>query len=526
VASTETISWAEGSFPFVGGVTSESDNGVANNYSLQMNTNQFSTPICRTSRNSNCIGWEQFLYATNHGGFIQHWVYNYGAANVCPSAAWKYGGGGCYRNSNTVPIPVQPITNLADVSMTGIAGSADRLTISVGDVIYTVSQQPSLLGLAAGWNAVEFNVFGNANKTQAVFNGATAADPFGGSTIVVQTLIDSIPPTTIAPTCIASGTTGESNNLNLVGSCVPFAFAGSVPGVQFEESNSIAASQNQLVLPLEPVDPNWSMVAHPFDGIVAGRDADGTPLVPCRVSAGPSGLQVGKTRADWNYCDYSYGGGEQQAVPYETLVAGWTDDIGGNVPNNAFAFGSDGSGGPALYPCRAYLNGNGYQLGKARPGLTGCNIPYGGSEQTATYYQALTTALPLTTQSVDGAPPPAGALVGGYDSDGAPLYVCQAMFNGGFIPGKTRSSWTTCDVSWGGQEHQVLSYNVLVPKLTSLSLAPFQAGTDANGSALGICSASYQNSQQVGKYLSGGNCNFGFGGGEVSLSSGYQVLAF
>ena len=73
------------------------------------------------------------------------------------------------------------------------------------------------------------------------------------------------------------------------------------------------------------------------------------------------------------------------------------------------------------------------------------------------------------------------------------------------------------------------SYNVLVPNFEfpvptltpeALLRPPFQAGSDTNGSPLGICRAYYKNSEQVGKVLSNDNCNFGFGGGEVSLLLG------
>jgi hypothetical protein len=44
------ISQAVGSFDSVTGVTSESGAGKANAYSLQLNTNQFYTPLCNGAR--------------------------------------------------------------------------------------------------------------------------------------------------------------------------------------------------------------------------------------------------------------------------------------------------------------------------------------------------------------------------------------------------------------------------------------------------------------------------------------------
>ncbi len=130
-------------------------------------------------------------------------------------------------------MPAEPITNLASLTMTGTAGSSDAVTMTTGNgTLYSMSQA-SVLGLSAGWSTAEFNVFGNANGTEAVLNN--------GASIVVQTLTDSVSPTTNAPTCSSAGFTGETNNLNLVaGSCC--AFGGDVPGIQFTESNVSGAT--------------------------------------------------------------------------------------------------------------------------------------------------------------------------------------------------------------------------------------------------------------------------------------------
>lgn len=43
-------------------VTSESDPGGANDYSVQLNSNFFFTPACNGQ--TGCLGWEQFVYST------------------------------------------------------------------------------------------------------------------------------------------------------------------------------------------------------------------------------------------------------------------------------------------------------------------------------------------------------------------------------------------------------------------------------------------------------------------------------
>jgi hypothetical protein len=127
--------------------------------------------------------------------------------------------------------------------------------------------------------------------------------------------------------------------------------------------------------------------------------------------------------------------------------------------------------------------------------VSGTAISPTSGEQYIGRYQVLTSTLPLVSELVNSAAPPSNALVGGYDSDNAPLYVCQAQFGGGLIPGKTRSNWKNCDVSWGGSEHWVSSYYVLVPQFKAPGTI-FKAGTDSNGSVLGVCNAFYQTSQE------------------------------
>lgn len=272
-----------------------------------------------------------------------------------------------------------------------------------------------------------------------------------------------------------------------------------------------------------PPEANWSTEGHPFDAVRAGTDSDGTSLYPCRALY-QGGLHPGKTRSNWSFCDIGYGGQERAVQPYESLVPFWMEAVNGTMPRGAMPFGNDGSGGPTLYPCRAYMDGKGLQLGKFRPEFGGCNIPYGGREYGVTRYQVLTTTLPLITQTLQSEKPNSAHLVGGYDSDGSPLYVCQAEYNGGLVPGKTRANWNYCDVAWGGSEHAVQRYNVLLPKFKTPD-NPFPAGYE-NGAVLGICRTAYSSGIQVGKYLGSGRCNFGYGGSEVSSSSNYNVLSF
>jgi hypothetical protein len=527
-----------------------------------MNSNYISYPNQSSSPcaggDAGCLGWAQFAYSSERGGdsthggaWIEYWLIGYGSCTdptkistctrqTCPQgwgtqpgnipyimtnpASKFYGKTGCVFDTGATVLPKIAATDLSRVTLTGTTSSGgDSVLMTVGGTIYAHGQSAgpngqsgSPVNLSSYWNTTEFNIFGS---------GGGNAYPFveNNVSLVVQILTDSAT-TSAAPTCGGSSFTGESNSLTLVpNSCCPISGTGTTPGIQFMESN--LSSPTKQGCPLLAPDPNWTFLSHPFDAIITGTDVGGTPLNSCRILYPGGNLQIGKTRGDWTSCDIGYFGKEIYWQPYETLVASWVDASNGYVPTGALPFGTDGSNGPTLYPCRAYLDYEGFQLGKVRTGLGGCSIPYAGQEHYVTNYQVLTSTIPLKIQSVSSTTPPSGALVGGYDSNNAPLVVCQAQYGGGLVPGKVPSGWSSCVVSYGGTEHYVSTYNVLVPNFKSPPVTAYKAGTDWNGNALGICNASYNGSTQVGKYLSNGYCNFGYGGSEVSLSSGYQVIS-
>jgi hypothetical protein len=112
----------------------------------------------------------------------------------------------------------------------------DGVYLAAGGNMYGMSE-PSALQLGSYWQTAEFNIFGAGGGSQAVFNP--------GSTIVVQTLIDSATPTSTPPRCSFDVQTGEGNNLTVlngfsgtVDSCYPIG--GCFPGIQFMESKCCA----------------------------------------------------------------------------------------------------------------------------------------------------------------------------------------------------------------------------------------------------------------------------------------------
>jgi hypothetical protein len=220
------ISYAQGSFPKVKGLKTENDEGRANTYSLQANSNFMSgSQACDGAANpSKCLAWEQFVYSSGEGaGFMQYWLIDWDT--TCPSG-WNSFSGDCYKNSSAVHVPLQVIKQLKNLKLSGqaVENGVDTLVLTTKTNAYSTTGNDTVVYLASGWNAVEFNIIGDGGGSEAVFNTGTS-------------LSDEIVLTdgqTTAPTCQPhDGTTGETNNLNL-GSCT--ASGGSSPSVEFTES--------------------------------------------------------------------------------------------------------------------------------------------------------------------------------------------------------------------------------------------------------------------------------------------------
>jgi hypothetical protein len=219
------VSFAEGGFHDVTGVKSEyvvkRKHHRANVYSLQLNTQFFSTEACKSLGSpypKKCFGWEQFAYDTGRpvGVFIEYWLADFGPLGTkCPSGWHKYvakaqGEVNCWINSHLLPTPVEPITSLGTLRLLGAAAyssrSQDFAELIVGySTVYYVAGQNWFPDLNSEWQDAEFNILGDCCGDQATFNA--------GSTIVVRTQVDS--GATMAPTCGSQGFAAESNNLFL-----------------------------------------------------------------------------------------------------------------------------------------------------------------------------------------------------------------------------------------------------------------------------------------------------------------------
>jgi len=231
---TANTTTAEGSFDSVAGVTGENDGGNANVFSLQLNTNTFTTSACNASPvPASCRGWEQFIYSNSGAAFIQYWMLNFGPGGTACPAGWNsFSFTGqtevfCFTNSaHAAAVPVQTIASLGQMKLDGLVG--DSVSLTIGATVFSATGDDHFPDLTNGWRLSEFNVFGDFNGTQAAFNN--------GSTIVVRTAMDSGTPA-VPPTCSQQGFTGETNNLTLV-SAPTMAPDVVLPSIIFTESNA------------------------------------------------------------------------------------------------------------------------------------------------------------------------------------------------------------------------------------------------------------------------------------------------
>jgi hypothetical protein len=257
VASTSPtglISKAVGSFDSVMGVTSifSPPPGVGP-FSLQLNSNKFPTAACMGQ--SGCLGWEQFvvdmgpnLSTLVPSVYIQIWLV--GFQGLCPPGWFTSPGRGCYRNSDGTPIPLLYLFSqslnqiLSSVILIGRTGATtDTLIFSTTGGDLNAVGAENIVNLQPNWQEAEFNLFGDSNASNAVFNNNTF-DTL--STIVVRTAIDD--GTTNAPSCsplpppVVPGFTAETNSLTLLPNCCPVSVPE--PAIVFTESDVPGATSS------------------------------------------------------------------------------------------------------------------------------------------------------------------------------------------------------------------------------------------------------------------------------------------
>lgn len=240
---TGAISAVEGTFVSVSpGITesgpiANSGSAISDAYTLQINTNQFSSSVCAGSPNPKCKGWEQFVYVNDifsHFVFIQYWLIKYNT--TCPSSSWtQFSFNGytdiyCYQSTTTASLPSgQPASNFGNMTLAAaVSPSSDQTIITAGSDMAT-KVGVNAVAASAGWTDAEFNVFGDGGDSA----GGGQAGFGANTTLVVRTTVHN--GTENAPTCQLESFTGETNALTLVG-MAPIGIQPA-PAIEFTESN-------------------------------------------------------------------------------------------------------------------------------------------------------------------------------------------------------------------------------------------------------------------------------------------------
>jgi len=240
-----SITSATGSFPSESsGVTETGLTGgigpvAPNMYTLQLNTETFTTPACKGGGPS-CLGFEQFVYDTSTNTVaIQNWLNEYDAP--CPSAAWTedplYGHIYCFIDSPGAgaltalgPTAGQLASDMVTITGSATGGGMDTMVMTDGGSAVGNNTQPdSVLNLAGHWDGAEFNIFGDGFGTEATFSAGTNL----GVGLAVHL-------TGGTPYCADTSYTGETNNLNLQPD--PVLSGGPAPSMAFGEASSAAGA--------------------------------------------------------------------------------------------------------------------------------------------------------------------------------------------------------------------------------------------------------------------------------------------
>jgi hypothetical protein len=214
-------------------------------FSVQLNTDYFQSSACASAADpSACTGWEQFIYSvpgsSSQGSvFIEFWIVNYG--KNCPSGqSWHQVGSGanisCWKNSTAVSTPSHSPTIL-DNENTHVLGyisgpTHEGVTVILAGTAYSHVAGSNLYP-SGQWHYAEFNVWGYANSSEALFGPGVQLSP---------TMYSDDPYTsTLCVQDFGGGGnyysyTGESNNFNANFGCYNYLPTGG-PGISFDENN-------------------------------------------------------------------------------------------------------------------------------------------------------------------------------------------------------------------------------------------------------------------------------------------------
>ena len=254
-----TITSAVGSIPSVSGGATEEDEGTAEKFSLQMNSNTFSGAT-ECGAIPGCEGWEQFVYSSSWNQvFIEFWLINHQKpkeGNECPKGwSWlgpqkepelEYLEGDCNLKSELTTLPggALKVSGLTGTTLEGRAnsGGLDSVVMITGGGSAVATGAANLLNLDKGWTIAEFAVIGDFNGTKADFSSNT--------TMTVNTGIRPSTLSDAAPLCVNTSFTAESNNLTAEGT--PSLSPQPFPTVSSQQTNGAATPASCATYGISP----------------------------------------------------------------------------------------------------------------------------------------------------------------------------------------------------------------------------------------------------------------------------------
>jgi len=186
--------------------------------------------------------------------------------------------------------------------------------------------------------------------------------------------------------------------------------------------------------------------------------------------------------------------------------------------------------GDALYVGRTYHNGD-MLPAKVIPSKQVAYVAWGGQEIAKHDVEVLTGHHYCWIPSANGEVPP-HALTVGQTADGEPLYVGRGHWNGSLTPGKVHPSHGCLYIPFGGGEHRLEQYEVLVQPETWVSssgsnIVPgtIHAGTDADGDAIYVGRAYHEGDLLPAKVIPNKGCAYVAYGGAEHLKHDFELLA-
>ncbi len=263
-----TITSAIGSIPSVTPGATEEDEGTAEKFGLQLNSNLFSGPP-ECAGISGCVGWQQFYYTSSENKVrMEYWLIGHQKpkeGNKCPSG-WEWTGPAktkseeyleedcALKSANTSlsggPLTVSGLTGTT-LEARANSGGLDSVVMITGSGSAVATGAPNVLNLDKGWKIAEFGVLGDFNGTEANFSSNT--------TITVNTGVRSSTLSDAPPLCKITSFTAESNNLTAEGT--PALSPQPLPTISSQQTNGTATPASCATYGISP--PSVTLMTPP-----------------------------------------------------------------------------------------------------------------------------------------------------------------------------------------------------------------------------------------------------------------------